>query len=281
MEGLDSILESILFAADHPVRAEKLIEIFEENAPPKDQILETLNTLRQKYQEGNFGFELREAQGGYQFCTKKENALWVQKFLEAKPFRLSRTALETLAVIAYRQPITRAEIDHVRGMDSSHLLRVLIEKGIVKMAGKAEVPGRPVQYATTQKFLELIGINSLSDLPPLSELKELQGDSPTVEDPMEESLDRFISEQITHNERMKEEDAGLEELESLIKSANSDKKEVYASPLHEEVANENEAALAALQAQPRPKRKKQTEEDPESLLPPPIESSDQTANLPL
>ncbi len=269
--SLHSAIESILFASDKPITVERLKEVLEEAAPNEEDLESALNALEAKYQDPSFGFEVRKAQGGYQFCTKQVNAQWVRKFLESRPFRLSRSALETLSVIAYRQPITRAEIDKVRGIDSSHLLRTLIEKGIVKMAGKADVPGRPVQYGTTQKFLELVGLKSTNELPPLSELKELEGDAPTERDRIEDDMTKFIEADSILEDRAKELEAGLEDIGKLMDSAGVIHNEVFKSALHAEVATENQNATTSFQAMSRgwKKPKKKKEEDPVSENPPP------------
>lgn len=254
---LISAIESILFTSDQPVSMGRLQEVFGTEAAPEENLARCLREIKEKYLNGLFGFELREASGGYQFSTKAQNSDWVRKFLETKPFRLSRSALETLAIISYRQPITRAELDKVRGIDSSHLLRVLIEKGIVKMAGKADVPGRPVQYATTPKFLDLVGFNSLSDLPPLTELQQLQGD--VVEPPqesLEDGLARFMNEQDFGTEAVIHAENGLEEIEQMLESVQKAGGEVYASPLHAEVGHENEAAVTGFQAFSRHRHRK-------------------------
>jgi len=257
LEKLTSTLESILFASDRPVTIDRLIEVFGEEAPKESSIKEALEQVKARYLTSAHGFELREAQGGFHFVTKAENAEIVRKFLETKPFRLGRSALEVLAIIAYRGPLTRSEIDHVRGIDSSHLLRTLIERGLVKMAGKAEVPGRPVQYTTTPKFLEVVGLQNISELPPLSELDQLQG---MTEDPiksLEMGMDRFIEED-TAAEPEHADDAGLDEITNLIDSARQGSKEVYASPAEAQVAEENEEAAKSMQSHGRKFKKKQT-----------------------
>lgn len=249
LETFKCAVEAILISSDKPVSKARLQEIFGEEYPAEDRVSEILENLKARYADSSFGYELREAQGGYHFVTKPSTALWVQKFLATKPFRLGRSALETLAIVAYRQPITRAEIDQVRGIDSSHLLRTLIERGIVKMAGKADVPGRPVQYATTPKFLEVVGLNSLSDLPPLTELEELQGDTVDPMKTLEEGLERFIAETPdSQSTDYAQSDSQLEEIEGLIKTAKNTPEEIYESPIHVEIAEENKLAQDELQA---------------------------------
>ena len=255
-ENLASALEAIFFAADKPVSVVRLQEVFGEDGPSPEEISEQIAVIRARYQDSSFGVELREAQGGFHFSTKVENGDWVRKFLQTKPFRVGRSALETLAIIAYRQPITRAEIDQVRGIDSSHLLRVLMERGLVKMDGKAEVPGRPVQYATTPKFLETIGLKTLSELPPLAELEQLQGDTEDPIKSLEAGLDRFMEESPgMDGPTTGTETEGLDEIDSMIQTADRGGKDVFESPLHAAVAAENEEAVRAFQESSKKKRK--------------------------
>ena len=251
LEKLTSAVEAILFSSDRPVPLARIVEALEpEEKISEEELAAAVEKIKEKYLDVTHGLELREAQGGFHFCTKAENAVWVRRFLAAKPFRLSRSALETLSIIAYRQPITRAEIDRVRGIDCSHLLRALIEKGLVKMAGKADVPGRPVQYATTPKFLETAGLNTLSELPPLSELEQLQGNTEEPERSFEEEISQFTDEKLTPLERAETINEGLQEIENLIGSVGKADKDIYESTLHSEIAQENESALASRRAHP-------------------------------
>jgi segregation and condensation protein B len=263
------ILEAILFAADRPVSIDRMRQVIapkpDEDAGPETEFFtEALQTIRTRCETQDFGFELREAHGGFHFVTKMPFAEYVRRYQASKPFRLGRAALETLAIIAYRQPITRAEIDQVRGMDSSHLMRTLIERGLVRMAGKAELPGRPVLYGTTPRFLEVMGLNGIGDLPPLSELKQLEGD---VDDPtrrMEQGMDRFMLpdpdarplKELVDGENPVF-DPGLSEIDSLIQSAGKPQEEVFESKLHQEIAIANQEALEAFQAS-MPRRRKRT-----------------------
>jgi segregation and condensation protein B len=139
-------------------------------------IAELVNELNAFYEEQERGFEIWEVAGGYQLRTRPDLASYVQQMHEQRPARLSRAALETLAIVAYRQPVTRAEVEYVRGVDVGPILRGLVERKLVRIAGHRDVPGRPILYATTRRFLEVFGLEHLRDLPTLRDLEELMGE---------------------------------------------------------------------------------------------------------
>lgn len=171
MENFDikPILESLLFVSESPVRLEILCEVLPEMS--KETILEGIDRIKKDCEESSRGVELVEIAGGYQFRTKPRWAEWVNRLKKAKAVKLSQAALETLAIIAYRQPIIRPAIEEIRGVDSGWVLRTLLEKGLVKITGRKDIPGRPIIYGTTKAFLELFSLNTLSDLPSLKEVK--------------------------------------------------------------------------------------------------------------
>jgi segregation and condensation protein B len=241
-DALFSAIESILFTSDKPVTLTRIKQVLGDETISEEELTNVMVDLKDRYQGNSHGFEIREAQGGFHFSTKATNAEWVRRFLETKPFRLGRSALETLAIVAYRQPVTRAEIDKVRGIDSSHLMRTLIERGLVKMAGKAEIPGRPVQYMTTPRFLEVVGLSEIAQLPPLSELDQLQGHTEDSRKPLEDGLEHFINEKSEVMDAFPDE-AGLEAIDTMIQSVKKPSEEVFESELHAEIAAENQAAL--------------------------------------
>jgi segregation and condensation protein B len=166
------ILESLIFVSDNPVRLDTLIEILPEST--KEAILEGIEQIKREYGEASKGFELIEVAGGYQFRTKPRWAEWVNRLKKAKAVKLSRSALETLAIVAYRQPIIRPEIEEIRGVDSGWVLRTLLEKGLIRIVTRRDIPGRPIVYGTTKAFLELFNLNTLSDLPTLKEIEPPQ-----------------------------------------------------------------------------------------------------------
>ncbi len=168
-ERIKSIVESILFAADKPLTPVRLSQIIDRSA--RERIEQALATLADEYQER--GISLDEVAGGYQFRTRTNNAQWVQKLVAGRPVRLTRAQLETLSIIAYRQPTTRPEIDDIRGVDSGSPIRVLLERGIIRTLGKKEEPGRPMLYGTSKDFLEFFNLKDLRELPSLREYREL------------------------------------------------------------------------------------------------------------
>jgi len=166
---LKPILESIIFVSPSPVKLETLVEILPESN--REMILEGLHRIEEEYEATSRGVELVEVAGGYQFRTKPVWAEWVARLKKAKTVKFSQSALETLAIIAYRQPVIRPQIEEIRGVDCGWVLRSLMEKGLVKILGRKDLPGRPIIYGTTKGFLELFNLNSLADLPSLKEIQ--------------------------------------------------------------------------------------------------------------
>ncbi len=172
-ERLESIVESILFASDRPVSLASLKLVFKATNINTQKLHRALDSLAVEYAGGRRGISLEEVPGGYQLRTKIDNMEFMRKTLKVRPFKLSGPALEVLAIVAYKQPLVKSEIDAVRGVESGHLLRALMEKNLVCFEGKSELPGRPMQYGTTRKFLEIFGLRNLKELPTLSQIDEL------------------------------------------------------------------------------------------------------------
>jgi segregation and condensation protein B len=126
-----------------------------------------------EYEERHGGFLLKEVAGGYQFRTSSEHTEWIKKLIQPRPPRLSKAALETLAIIAYKQPLIRSDIEHIRGVDCGGVIRVLLERNLVRVLGRKEIPGRPLIYATTKRFLEVFDLKDLKDLPTPKEIDEM------------------------------------------------------------------------------------------------------------
>ncbi len=167
-EQLDRIVESVLFAAGAPLSFRKLVEILD--GPAAKEVHAALARLKATYGPGQRGIQLHEVAGGFQFRTARENAEWVRSLFKEKPTRLGRAALETLAVIAYRQPVTKADVELIRGVDVEGTLTTLLSRKLIKITGRKEAVGRPLLYATSTEFLEIFGLKDLNELPSLKEL---------------------------------------------------------------------------------------------------------------
>lgn len=166
----ESVVEAILFASDEPLTAERLGKIVETGVK---QIRKYVESLNEKYAANNNAFRIERIAGGYQMLTLGPYNHWLRKLLRARgDSKLSAAALETLAIIAYKQPIIRADVEAIRGVAAGEMIRGLMYKGLVKIVGRAEVLGRPMLYGTTKRFLEVFGLNSLKDLPKVEELKK-------------------------------------------------------------------------------------------------------------
>ena len=173
---LRRLIEALIFAADKPINLQRLRQLTRVSDMPRLQ--QALAELADEYQDR--GIALHEVSGGYQFRTNTAFSPWVQQLIAGRPVRLSRAQLETLAIIAYRQPITRPEIDEIRGVDSSATLRLLLDRALVRVLGKREEVGRPMLYGTTKEFLEFFSLGDLRELPTLREYSELTAESRKV-----------------------------------------------------------------------------------------------------
>ena len=178
-EEVKAIIENVLLAADQPVSEAQFKNLFGQEVE-KVSLKSVLNELIDEYSLRNL--QILQVAEGYQLCTRHDYSDWVRKFLKFdKTTKLSQPSLDTLAIIAYKQPLTKAEVEEIRGVDSSGVVRTLLEKKVISPAGRKKVPGRPIMYRTTRKFLEYFGLRDLSDLPTLEDFKESElevGNSP-------------------------------------------------------------------------------------------------------
>lgn len=179
-DRLKSILESLLFAAEGPLTVQRMNSVIKE--VDKKEIIAALQELQSEYERAGRGFRLAEVAGGYQMRTPKENAEWIKGLFQGRPARLTRATLETLAIIAYKQPITRAEIEAIRGVDVDGVLSTLQERRLVRIVARKDVPGRPFLYGTTPEFLEMFNLKELSNLPTLKEMEEISLPEPPEEE---------------------------------------------------------------------------------------------------
>ncbi|QQR96768.1 MAG: SMC-Scp complex subunit ScpB [Sphingobacteriales bacterium] len=178
MESLQINIEAILFAAESPVRLDELLKhINKDNPEPIDeaQIIDTIQLIQEKYQNEMFPFQIGEVGGGYQFLTKPAYHEIVSAYLNRNTVkRLTQAALEVLAIIAYKQPITKNLIEVIRGVNADYTVQKLMEKELIEISGRSEEPGKPLLYKTTQQFLDYFGVNSIDELPKLKEFEDIQ-----------------------------------------------------------------------------------------------------------
>jgi len=164
------IIEALLFVSEKPLTTESLKQAL--GGPDEKKIEETINELREDYKRNERSFGIAELAGGYQIITKPEFAPWINKLFKRDDSKLSNPSLETLAIIAYRQPLTRSEIEKVRGVNVEGVLKTLLDKGLIKIRGRRDAPGRPITYGTTEEFLKRFGLKGLEQLPKLRDFTE-------------------------------------------------------------------------------------------------------------
>lgn len=174
-EGLQQIIEAAILVAGRPLSKADIQKLFDETAEPSTTDIQTaINALQEKY-NADSGIELREIASGFQFQARTEYSAWLSRLWEERPARYSRAFLETLALMAYRQPITRAEIEEIRGVTvSTNIIKTLSEREWIRVIGYKDVPGKPALYGTTKKFLDDFNLKSLDQLPTLAEIKDLE-----------------------------------------------------------------------------------------------------------
>ena len=173
MDNLSLIIEALLFSSSRPLSEKEILSAFDQRSPPtSNEIKEALKSIEDKYSENSI--ELVKVASGYRLRIRQEYSSWVAKLWEAKPQKYSRALLETLALIAYKQPITRGEIEEVRGVSvSSQIIRTLLDRSWIKVVGHRDVPGRPALFSTTKDFLDDLNLSKLSDLPELPEIQNI------------------------------------------------------------------------------------------------------------
>ena len=197
-EEIKAIVENILLAADQPVSDSQFKDLLADKVE-KPVLKSILEELMEEYETRNL--QILQVAEGYQLCTRNDYSDWVRKFLKFdKTTKLSQPSLDTLAIIAYKQPLTRLEVEEIRGVDSSGVVKTLLEKKVVAPGGRKKVPGRPIMYRTTRKFLEYFGLRDLSDLPTLEDFKEneLEGEISSNQTilPFDELTDSNVEDEI-------------------------------------------------------------------------------------
>lgn len=209
-EQLQKILEGALLAASKPLTVAQLAELFEEYERPENDVIRAVLEDIQQSCEGR-GFELKQVASGFRFQVVQSVATWVGRLWDEKPQRYSRALLETLALVAYRQPITRGDIEDIRGVAvSSNIIKTLLEREWVRVVGHKDVPGRPAMYATTRRFLDYFNLKNLEDLPTLAEIKDLDSMNGElalegVDTPNIDELDQQVEEQVSADDNVEEQ----------------------------------------------------------------------------
>ncbi len=256
MENIAAIIEALILASESPLSLEKICAVLD--PVEKETIRQTLDQLMADYDARDSGIGILEVAGGYQYRTRPAYAAWVKKIKGTKPVTLSPAALETLAIVAYRQPIVKAEIESIRGVDVSAPLKGLMEKKLIRIVGRKDVPGKPIIYGTTKKFLEVFNLKELTDLPTLRELKEITEHQEVYEQETinfeegQEALRVIEEAQRRSAESAGAQDAGMDE------------------PLEEELLDATqddlEADLIEMEAEAETKAQKKAESDSETGL---------------
>jgi segregation and condensation protein B len=185
MEDIKNIVESLLFVSEDPLTIGSIKNVLEIEDPK--EVRNALIELTEDYEKRNGAFLLHEVAGGFQIRTRPEYNQWVKRLIQPKASRLSKAALETLAIIAYKQPIIRSDVEHIRGVDCGGVIRILLERKLIRVLGRKEIPGRPLIYGTTKQFLEVFDLKNLRDLPTPKEIEELRASLAEDADPETET----------------------------------------------------------------------------------------------
>jgi len=216
-------VETLLFLAERPLSVEELRQA---SGVEAERLEKALDKLTGHYREGVCGVVLHEVAGGWQLRSSPDNSAFARRFLKVKPQRLTRAALETLAIIAYRQPVTRPEVEEIRAVDCGAVVKALLERKLIKILGKKEEPGRPILYGTTREFLEFFALKDLASLPTLREFHELSVEHREIVEKQAEAPIEGLVDQLTDptlkarlEAKQAESDLALDELEKALEKA--------------------------------------------------------------
>ncbi len=257
---LQSCVEALLFMSEKSLSNKKLKELLGPEIP-LEHFDEAIALLQQRYQHPCHGFELLEVAGGFQFRTKPGRAALARKLAKVQTQRLSSGAMETLAIVSYKQPVLKEDVDQIRGVDSSHFIRTLLDRKLIKISGRSELPGRPMMYGTTDEFLELFALKDLQAMPPLRELEAMipssESQNPEDEDPRVTQMRKMVSEMNSDTSvnliyDPKQDDEFLTDIREKVK----------AIPISTAYLDEQKAAEFAA------KEAKQASKDADAIIPP-------------
>ena len=233
--ALKQIIEGAILAADQPLSIDLMIHLFEHEPPTRAEVREALATITEEC-DGK-GFELKEVASGYRFQVKTEYGQWVSRLWDERPPRYTRALLETLALIAYKQPITRGDIEEIRGVTvSTNIMRTLLEREWIRVVGHRDVPGKPAIYATTKSFLDYFNLSSLDELPTLSEIKDL--DKVNEELDLDDEIVESRTLEIPTDEDAQSVDADSESLAEVTDKVNEIEENIKNLFREEEAAEE-------------------------------------------
>ena len=242
LHRLKSIIESLVLVSEEPISANAIALMLEPDGVTKADIETAIGEIKARHNDDpSAGFYLAEVAGGFQFRTKTENALVINKLNVPKPSKLSQPSLETLAIIAYKQPIVRSEIEEIRGVDSGGVLKTLLERNLVRIIGKRDDPGNPLIYGTTTEFLEMFSLGSLKELPTLREFEELEKEYYKGEAKTEnaEAAPQLLDSTIAapFEQKWTVEDEGIiNDLADGIKKLRRLEKDIFPKPVEELIA---------------------------------------------
>lgn len=236
---LSSVIEAFIFTSPEPIDAERICELIvqgDENLQLEpDAIRPFVEKLNERYEKNRLAFTITKVAGGYTFATRERFESWLSIFQHEDAYRkLSQSAIETLAIVAYKQPITKPEVDDIRGVDSGYMLRQLLEKVLIEVSGRLDAPGRPLLYKTTKHFLKHFGINSIDELPKPREIEEILKD-----DDMAEHRQFLIDRQLELEDMEREKEESEDDISLLDAVEKLDEKD-----LTEEVEKSGEESLS-------------------------------------
>ena len=221
VNDLQSILESIFFTLNRPLSIHDLSRLFHTEKIPVLEIKKALSLLSKKYQGASSGIELKEVAGAWQLRTKEENKDYIRRLVKGRLFQLSVPAMEVLVIVAYRQPCKKVTIDEIRGVESGHLLKTLIEKDLVCFGPKSSDPGHYITYKTTARFLEVFGLKNLKELPSSEDIQDLlssENESTVSEEILKPTLSDLKNAQTHFSEQQKKVEDELEQVSREINS---------------------------------------------------------------
>jgi segregation and condensation protein B len=226
LQDLQSCIDTLLFYSDRPLSLKRMKEMLEMPEASDEPLVQAITLLKESYLSESRGFEIAEIAGGYQFRTKVAKAPLLRKLAKVQIQRLSRGAMETLTIVSYKQPCTKDDIDQVRGVDSSHFIRTLLDRKLIEVSGRSEAAGRPMIYSTTDTFLEVFGLMDLKGLPPLREIEamipQMAAAEEGAEDPRVLQMRKMVNQMKTESNHLdydaREDERILQEIRERVKS---------------------------------------------------------------